>query len=170
MPDGGWRWSVSDLPQMSLISGRATSQNLHTDALKFKETAGRLWLSLIGCMWTSPVPLAHVHPATSALNPQLPLTRRISRVTFDLVTSWKLSNALAIAPQSSGVSSISWSWRLGWSQSLGGAAVGGSVTAIKAILYRFWNGKKGSYSATAIKQAQRHLKAHTRTEVGSLIL
>lgn len=98
VPDGGWRWSVSDLPQMSLISGRATSQDLHTDALQLKETADRLWLSLIGCMWTSSVPLTRVHPATSALNPQLPLTRRISRVTFDLLTSWRLSNALGIAP------------------------------------------------------------------------
>lgn len=116
---GGWRWSGSDLPQMSLISGRATSQDLHTDALQLKEPADRLWLSLIGCMWTSSMPLTHVHPATSALNPQLPPTPRISPVTFDLLTSWKLSNALSIAPQSSGVNSISWSWRLGWSESPG---------------------------------------------------
>lgn len=170
MPDGGWRWSVSDLPQMSLISRCATSQDLHTDALQLEETADRLWLSLIGCMWTSSMPLTHVHPATSALNPQLPLTRRISRVTFDLLTSWKISNALVLPPKAQG--STQSAGRGDWAdqKGLGAAAVGGSVTAIKAILYRFWNGKKGLYSATAIKQAQRHLKAHTRTKVGPLLL
>lgn len=80
---------------MSLISRCATSDNVH-----------RHMLELVECKRVARHSHTHtnMHPyiyagftATFGLNPRLRLTQRIGRVTFDLLTWWKLSNALGIA-------------------------------------------------------------------------